>query len=182
MKPPFVVKPTHEGSTIGLHIVREASQWHHAREATARDGREAMVERFIEGRELTIGMIDRGEGLVCLPTIEITPSEGLYDYNAKYERDDTVYTVDPDVPDGVTGEMRAMCEAITSRIGVRDLCRVDFILDDDGVAWFLELNTMPGFTSHSLVPMACADLGIIGLCKLLVDRAVARANTTTRSV
>lgn len=185
---PFVVKPTHEGSTIGLHIVRSASDWNNAHEATARDRRDAMAEPFVAGRELTIGMIDRGEGLECLPMIEITPRGGLYDYEAKYQRDDTTYTLDPDVSQDVSREMRSLCGALTERILARDLCRVDFILDRDGIAWFLELNTMPGFTSHSLVPMACASreigLDMNGLCELLVVRALgrSRANRKSRSV
>jgi len=91
---PFVVKPTHEGSTIGLHICRDEREWRRAHAGTARAGWEAMAEPFIEGRELTIGMVDAGAGLGCRPIIEITPAGGTYDYEAKYERDDTA-SADP---------------------------------------------------------------------------------------
>jgi len=181
---PFVVKPRYEGSTIGLHICRDERSWRDARDATIESKREAMIEPFISGRELTVGMIDRGDGLITLPIIEIIPADGLYDYDAKYIRDDTTYLLTPELPSGVATALNTFSDAITTRTGVRDLCRVDFILDERNDAWFLELNTMPGFTGHSLVPMAASDLGMVKLCELLVSRAASRIATqrTARTV
>lgn len=177
---PFVVKPQFEGSAIGLFICRDESDWRRAHAETIASARETMAEPYIDGREVTIGMIDQGAGLDVLPIIEITPMSGLYDYNAKYERDDTKYTKYPDIPSQLTIDLNAFCGALANRLGVRDIARADFMLDTDGFAHLLEINTMPGFTSHSLVPMACGGLGMTGLCELLVDRAISRSTLTNQ--
>ncbi len=171
---PCVLKPMFEGSTIGLHICRDDASWERAHSATKESGRDAMAEPFIAGREITVGMIDKGQGLIALPIIEITPKDGLYDYDAKYTRADTAYNMHPDIPDQLSADLNAFCDALVLRMGVRDLARIDFILDTKNDAHFLEINTMPGFTGHSLVPMACANLGMTGLCELLVERALSR--------
>jgi D-alanine-D-alanine ligase len=173
---PVVVKPVFEGSTIGLHVCRTEAAWRAAHAATSASGRAAMVEPFVAGRELTVGLVDLGRGLEALPAIEIVPAEGLYDYRAKYERDDTRYVVDPALPEGVGERIRAETLALAGALGLRDLCRADFLLDDKHRAWLLEVNTMPGFTSHSLVPMAAAARGIPmpALCEALVERALSR--------
>ena len=99
----------------------------------------------------------------------------FYDYDAKYEREDTGYVLEPEVPVGVTDVCRDAALCAYERVGCRDLARADFILDRDG-PWFLEINTMPGFTSHSLVPMAAAHEGVPmpALCGRLVDAALER--------
>ena len=131
-----------------------------------------MVERLIPGRELTCGLLDRGCGLEPLPLVEITPAAGVYDFAAKYDRDDTGYTVSPDLgpatdPEAVQQDALRVARAV----GVRHLARVDFMLDDRGRHWLLEINTMPGFTGHSLLPKAAAAVGVgmselcTGLCR-----------------
>jgi D-alanine-D-alanine ligase len=178
---PFVVKPTFEGSTIGLFICRTEKEWKHAHAASAATSKPCMVEPYIPGRELTQGLIPaRPDGgpaqthaLSALPLIQITPAEGLYDYEAKYTRNDTRYLVGPPLATGVSETVASQTLALARTIGVRHLCRADFILDENNRAWFLELNTMPGFTDHSLVPMAAAAVGIPmpALCELLVEAA-----------
>lgn len=171
---PLVVKPVFEGSTLGLRICRTEEDWRNAHRAAVESGRIHMVERFIAGRECTAGLIDIGEGLTPLPLIEITPASGLYDYEAKYTRNDTLYTVSPQLPAGVAEGIAARTLSLAQTIGVRHLCRADYILDDENHPWFLEINTMPGFTSHSLVPMAAASIGLdmTALCAAIVDRAL----------
>lgn len=119
--------------------------------------------------------------LRALPFIEIIPAEGLYDYEAKYKREDTQYLIDPELPEGLGERLVRQTEALTRAMGIRHLCRSDFILDDDNRAWFLEINTMPGFTAHSLVPMAAAEVGLDAakLCSHLVERALAEGRPTT---
>lgn len=172
---PMVVKPVHDGSSVGLHICKSADAWSRAfaaasADACANPGRVYMVERFVAGRELTVGVIDGKP----LPTIHIVPAEGVYDYAAKYTRDDTQYMLDPELPPGVDARIKAHSSALCAAIGVRHLARVDFILDTSGTAWLLELNTMPGFTSHSLVPKASRRAGtdMPELCAALVDLAL----------
>lgn len=190
---PVVVKPIFEGSTIGLHVCRTPDQWKAAHRASAASGKPCMVEPFIKGRELTLGLIAgsrRGGGLEPLPFIQITPAEGLYDYEAKYNRNDTKYLIGPPMPLELREELGRLTRTLSENMGggvtsnggrssvkpgVRHLCRADFILDDEKHAWFLELNTMPGFTDHSLVPMAArtAGLDMPALCAQLVDAALA---------
>jgi len=172
---PLVAKPVREGSSVGLHVCEHDGAWADALERVRRARRAYMAERLIRGRELTVGLLDRGAGLETLPIIEIVPAEGLYDYEAKYARDDTRYAVEPPLPAGVDDLIREQTLLLARRIGVRHLCRADFILDEDNRPWFLEVNTMPGFTDHSLVPMAAAHVGVPmpELTSGLVDRAFA---------
>lgn len=174
---PVVVKPIFEGSTIGLHVCRTPAEWAHAHEQSAASGRPCLIEPFVKGRELTVGVIaGEGGGLEALPVIQIIPAGGLYDYEAKYVRDDTRYMVGAGhgLPASVVDEISRWTLAIAHRMGVRHLCRADYLLDDENRAWFLEINTMPGFTSHSLVPMAAraAGLEMGALCARLVRAAM----------
>jgi D-alanine-D-alanine ligase len=172
---PVVVKPVHDGSSVGLHICRDTAAWEHAREAVASDvrqqpGRAYMVEQYISGMELTVGLL-AGEPL---PVIHIGPASGVYDYEAKYTREDTQYHIDPSLPPGMDAALKAHAQRLAEAIGVRHIARVDFILDGSGNLWLLEINTMPGCTSHSLVPMAARRRGIEmpELCSRLIEMAV----------
>lgn len=174
---PLVLKPIFEGSTIGLFICRSESEWKRAHAEASKTGKPYMIEPFVKGSELTLGLIDRGipgAALKSLPWIHIVPAEGLYDYEAKYTRDDTEYRIDPELPASVKEQTSRQVETLARQMGVRHLCRADFILDDDNRAWFLEINTMPGFTGHSLVPKAAATIGLDmpKLCAHLVERAL----------
>jgi D-alanine-D-alanine ligase len=173
---PIVAKPVHEGSSVGVHFVREASEWASVRvkviaEQREHVGRVYMVERAVlGGRELTVGMLD---GEVLAP-IEIIPKVAFYDFEAKYTSDDTKYIVEPDLPRGVKDVIQAAARRMWEAIGARHLARVDFLLDKGGTPWLLEVNTMPGFTSHSLLPMAAkhAGLSYAELASRLVEMAV----------
>jgi len=182
---PVVVKPTHEGSSVGLYLCYSDDDWAAARDTAMADsratGRAYLVERLVGGIELTVPLLgsegDSG-ALRALPVIQITPAEGTYDYAAKYTRGDTVYTVEPDLADGVTARLQRDAVALAERLGVRHLARVDFMLPAEGewagVPQLLELNTMPGFTSTSLLPKAAAHTGMsfAALCDHLVGLAL----------
>ncbi|RMD64072.1 MAG: D-alanine--D-alanine ligase [Planctomycetota bacterium] len=180
---PCVVKPVHEGSTIGLWVCSDEQQWREARDAALRREGPCMVEPFVKGRELTVGLVQRREGAAvqwrALPTIEIVPAEGLYDYEAKYSRCDTRYALSPPLPAGCEEELRVWSLRLVEALGCASLARVDFILDDAGNAVLLELNTMPGFTEHSLLPMAAEAEGmsVRALCASLVELAAERCGT-----
>ncbi len=175
---PVIVKPIHEGSTVGLHVVRSQEDWTRAVEMIRSEAspRSYMVEPMVTGvgggraRELTVGVLDGR----ALPIIEITPASGLYDYEAKYHRDDTIYTLDPQLPPGVADTIKHHAEVLSERIGARHVARADFMLDASGTAWLLEVNTIPGFTDHSLVPKAARHSGIPmpELCTRLVRMAL----------
>lgn len=177
---PVVLKPVHEGSSVGVHIVRSSDGWPAARDAVRADirvhpARVYMVESAIlsdgrQGRELTIGVLD---GRALRP-VEIVPAVAFYDYEAKYNRNDTRYVVGPELPEGLELRLRVMAERIFAAIGCRHLARIDFMLDSGGAPWLLEVNTMPGFTGHSLLPMAAKDAGMdfATLAATLVEWAV----------
>ena len=172
LEPPIVLKPVDDGSSVDLAICRSRSDvLHHTDQLLARRSR-IMAESYIKGREITIGIV-LGE---LLPLIEVIPAVEFYDYDAKYERNDTQYLFDPALPPGLADHCRWIARTAFDAIGCRDLARVDIMLDDAG-PWFLEINTMPGFTTHSLVPMAAARTGtpMPELCARLVEAALARA-------
>lgn len=188
---PIVVKPVHDGSSVGLHICKTEQEWIQAQSQIRADieshpQRTYMIERFTRGRELTAAVIanpDAPDALVALPLIEIAPKQGVYDYEAKYKRNDTVYTVNPQIDESIARSIRAQALRICESIGVRHLARVDFLLAEDGAWSMLEVNTMPGFTATSLVPKAAGAFGLKMpmLCEHLVRCALRdrRAITTT---
>ena len=176
LAPPLMLKPIDDGSSVDMRICLNDSDIAAARAVLHPKRGRLMAERYIDGRELTVGIVC-GE---ALPLIEIIPTVEFYDYEAKYQRDDTRYLIDPDVPDAVKRRCSEIAMLAFRRLGCRDLARVDFMLDADG-PWFLEINTMPGFTSHSLVPMAARSIGLDmpALCKKLAETALARGAPLT---
>ncbi len=174
--PPVVYKPVHEGSSVGVHLCRDAGESAAALGRIRADRREHpervyMAERAVlGGRELTVGVLDG----VALPVVEIRPAVEFYTYEAKYQRDDTKYEAAPTLPPGLTERLQSWAMATAKELGVRHLARVDFLLDRAGGAWLLEVNTMPGFTSHSLLPMAAAKTGLDfrALCERLCEMAI----------
>ncbi|MAD78375.1 MAG: D-alanine--D-alanine ligase [Planctomycetaceae bacterium] len=176
LKTPFVVKPIDEGSSVGVRVITDENQASTVVSELRASHRRLMAESFVEGRELTIGIV----GEEALPVIEILPSNGVYDYDAKYLRNDTRYEVSPPLPVGIETMLADWSQRIHRGIGGRDLSRIDWLLDTepDGTPrpWFLEVNTMPGMTDHSLVPMAAAASGtsMPVLCRNLAAAAFSR--------
>ncbi|MCC6579830.1 MAG: D-alanine--D-alanine ligase [Phycisphaeraceae bacterium] len=175
LKAPVVLKATHEGSSIDLFICRQESEAEHAMAQLHERHARVLVERFVTGKELTVGILGtpgRGRaGTIALPPICIVPATEYYDYQAKYTREDTRYLFDA----GEMGLTPAVLELAKSAslqahqaCGCRHLSRVDLIVDASGKPWILEINTLPGFTTHSLVPKAAARMGIDMVT--LVDR------------
>jgi D-alanine-D-alanine ligase len=180
---PLVAKPNFEGSTVGLHIVRTESQWAEALRAIRAEPKAYIAEPLTPGREFTSGMVAGPAGasgrptpaLLRVPLVEIRPASDLYDFAAKYQRDDTVYTVAPDLPEAVTDAMQSFSIALAEAMGIRHLARADYMYDEQArTAHFLEINTMPGFTSHSLLPKAAAHTGLpmLALCERLIEAAM----------
>lgn len=169
LSPPLVVKPVDQGSSVGTSIVRRADDVGPALEKVIRPFGRALVERFISGDELTVGIV----GDETLPPICIRPSGEFYDYEAKYVANDTQYLFDAGYAQQVLDRAREMSKRIFDEIGCRHLARIDWMVDCDQRLWFLETNTLPGFTSHSLVPKAAAYIGVSfdELCERLVFMA-----------
>ena|SRR5690606_19348557 len=153
---PVVVKPSREGSSVGISRVFDASDVQAAIELAARHDGELLIERLIVGDELTVAVLD-GE---ALPSIRIVPAGEYYDYHAKYVADDTRYLC-PGIDDADDElALRGLAVRSAAALDVDGWCRVDVMRDRDGGFWLLEVNTAPGMTTHSLVPKAAAALGI----------------------
>jgi D-alanine-D-alanine ligase len=191
---PVVVKAVNEGSSIDLAICHNLGQWALARRRLGVRHDHLLVEKFIQGKEVTIGVISAGQGgqdirprltlpctqdthAVALPAIHIIPATAYYDYKAKYTRQDTLYRFDIDLPASLLTRMGQLALMAHRVLDCRDLSRVDFIVDQQDRPWMLEVNTIPGFTSHSLLPMAArhAGLDLPALTDHLVRSAWARA-------
>ena len=176
---PVVIKPVADGSSVGLHICNSQTEWHAATKAVGEDlsqnpSRVYMIERLVPGREVTVSVIADGKDMLrAFPLIEIAPAAGVYDFEAKYARTDTVYTPNPDIADEMVKEIQEQAIRLCMAIGVHHLARVDFMVSEDQHWSVLEVNTMPGFTGTSLMPMAAqADgMSIAQLCAHLVQQA-----------
>lgn len=168
----LVVKPYDQGSALGLSILKQATTYdvEIAVKKIAHISRFALIERYIAGRELTVAVID---GKVY-PVIEIKPKEGFYDYKNKYTKGQTEYICPADLSDDIADYTQNTALLAADLLGCRDYCRVDFRLSEDNVPFCLEVNTIPGFTELSLLPMAARQGGIEfdDLCELLINLAL----------
>lgn len=154
---PCVVKPAEGGSTIGISIVHTVDELDRALEHAGRYDREILIEQYIKGREITAAVLD-GE---ALPLIEIRPRSGFYDYQAKYHSGGTTqYIIDPELPRDMGAGIQDLACAAYQAIGCSGAARIDFILEDDGRPFILEINTIPGMTASSLLPKAAQYAGI----------------------
>jgi len=170
---PGVIKPNSQGSSLGVVIARNETEAWEAIEQVLKEHGDCLIERFVGGRELTVGIL----GDKILPVLEVKPARGFYDYQAKYLDDNTQYLFDIDLP----AELLVQCQRQARRafevLGCRDFGRVDMIVDHWGRAFILEVNTIPGFTEHSLLPKAAARAGITmpQICAEIVRMAHARS-------
>jgi D-alanine-D-alanine ligase len=173
MVPPLVVKAPREGSSVGVYIVREAAELPPALEGAARYAGELLVERFVAGRELTVGIL----GDEALPVIEIRPKEGFYDYANKYpflnpQAKGADHLCPAPLEAAETALVQEVARAANRALGLEAYCRVDVLLGADGPC-VLEINTIPGMTPSSLLPEAAAAAGVgyAELCARILDRS-----------
>ena len=157
---PIFVKPGCEGSSIGISKVKAAGELRAAYAEAARHDALVLAERAITGGEYTCAILGSGESTQALPIVKIEPATEFYDYDAKYLRDDTAYRCPCGLPEARELELRAQAREAFRVLGCRGWGRVDFLMDEAGKAYFLEVNTAPGMTDHSLVPMAARVAGI----------------------
>ena len=151
---PLVIKPSREGSSIGVSMVERPEQLAAAFDEASAYG-DVIAEKYLAGYELTVGILD-GE---ALPVIHIETPREFYDYKAKYFVDSTHYHCPADIPGPVALRCRELALGAFAALEGRHWGRVDFLLDDAGDPQLLEMNTAPGMTSHSLVPMAALEAG-----------------------
>jgi D-alanine-D-alanine ligase len=157
---PLFVKPACEGSSIGVSKVRQPGELFVAYQEAARHDPLVIAEKAVIGGEYTVAIIGEGESMQALPIIKIEPATEFYDYDAKYFRDDTAYRCPCGLSESRELELRALALEAFRVLGCRGWGRVDFLIDEQGNAFFLEVNTSPGMTDHSLVPMAARVAGI----------------------
>ena len=169
---PVVVKPVAEGSSIGLSIINNEDLFRRSVISLLETHKEIIVEKFIKGPELTVGILDNE----ALPVIHIAPKRTFYDFIAKYEKGNTDYIVPADISESATKTVQETALAAHCALGCRDLSRVDLILSDDGTAYVLEINTIPGFTETSLLPKAAKarKMSFDQLCKKILLLAYQR--------
>ena len=171
MSPPYVVKPPCEGSSVGVHIVHDKSEAHAAMEDAAKYGKEVLVEQYIDGLELTVGVLDG----VALPIVHIAPRSGFYDMNNKYPwlNDDgaTDYYCPAELDEATTLAVQQAALEAHKALGIEIYSRVDVLLDKEGSPYVLEANTIPGMTASSLLPKAAQVAGYeFGpLCEKIAD-------------
>jgi D-alanine-D-alanine ligase len=173
---PLIVKPSRVGSTIGLSVVESLDDLEAAVEHAKTYDDDVMIERFVAGRELTVGVLDDTPLVVG----EIIPQHPIFDYECKYTPGMTQEIFPADLPDDVAAKVQASAVAAHRILKLRDLSRVDFILSADGCIYCLEANTLPGLTSTSLFPQSAkaAGIGFGKLCTTICDLAVERCHGT----
>ena len=166
---PVVVKPANHGSSIGLSLVEEVRQLPAAIELAFQFDDNIIIQEYISGRELTVGILAEN----ALPVIEIIPASKFFDFTAKYQSGLTQYIVPAVLDQKIAQEVQRQALAAHKLLGCYGCSRVDFILDSLGIAYILEINTIPGMTSSSLLPKAAKVLGIdfSQLCLKLLELA-----------
>lgn len=171
---PLIVKPAREGSSIGLGKVRAANEMEAAVAAAAALDRDVLCEQFVAGEEVTCPVLGTGDGARALPVIRIVAPEGNYDYQNKYFTDDTKYLVPCGLPEGEEAAIQELVVNAYRVLGCRGWGRVDVMIDAaTRKPYLLEINTSPGMTGHSLVPMSARAAGISyeDLCLQLLAEA-----------
>jgi D-alanine-D-alanine ligase len=153
---PVVVKPTNQGSSLGISIVENESEWEPALETAFTYSDEIIVEKFIEGKLLAIGMKE----MEPMPIVHIRPKSGFYDYEAKYTSGKTEYLCPANLEESETARCRQVAKQVFQVLRGRGFPRVDVILDNEGTPFVLEMNTIPGMTPTSLLPMAAQKMGL----------------------
>ena len=153
---PLIVKPVHEGSTLGISIVKSQAALEAAYHEAAQFDARVMAERFIVGDEYTVALL----GNQVLPAIRVEVPGGFYDYEAKYIANTTQYHLPCGLPSEQEAALADLCQQAFAAIGGVGWGRVDVMRDSEGRFWLLEVNTVPGMTDHSLVPQAAAHAGI----------------------
>jgi D-alanine-D-alanine ligase len=156
---PVVVKPSKGGSAQGVTLVDDAGDLPRAMVDAYTYGDVALIEQRVVGTEISVGVIDTGDGPVALPAVEIVPRSGVYSFEARYNAGETDFFVPARLDDRVTAAATELAVTAHTALGMRHLSRVDLMVDASGDAWFLEAAVLPGLTETSLLPQALEAAG-----------------------
>ncbi|HRI16194.1 MAG TPA: D-alanine--D-alanine ligase [Verrucomicrobiota bacterium] len=172
-RPPVVLKPVRQGSSVGLHFVDSTDGFHVSLTEALQHGSEVLMEQRILGRETTVGILENA----ALPVVEVRPIQGAYDYTNKYTAGRTEYFCPADFDAATTNRIQQAALGAFRAVGGRDYARVDIMVAQDGSPVVLEVNTLPGMTETSLLPKAAAAAGMnFGqLCQRMIELAFRRA-------
>ena len=167
---PVVVKPVDSGSSIGVFIARDGQELRRALEESRKLGGRTVLEEYIQGREIQVAVLEDR----ALPSIEIIPKEGFYDYENKYQPGAALEVCPAQIPPEWEQRLGEAALAVFRTIGLSVYARADFIVTPDGTPYFLEINTLPGMTPTSLVPQEAAAVGIGygALCQTIVEASL----------
>jgi D-alanine-D-alanine ligase len=159
---PLVVKPTEEGSSIAVRIAHDTDALLAAANEVAAQYPQAIIEQYVRGREITIGILGTGEEAFALPVLGLEPMGGkeFYDYEAKYTAGLTRFVLPAALPPAVYGHAQELALRVHRILGCRGLSRVDAIVDESGEVWIIEVNTLPGMTETSDIPAEAQEAGI----------------------
>jgi D-alanine-D-alanine ligase len=174
-----VVKPASQGSALGVTVVRRASQWRAALASAFALDREVLVEHFVEGTEITVGVL----GDRALPVVEIVPTHAFYDFHSKYAKGGSEHIVPARLPAATLKKASALALAAHRALGCRHFSRTDLLVPRGGTPALLEVNTLPGLTDRSLLPDAAraAGLGFDRLILAILGLALADARPSGRA-
>lgn len=178
LKWPIVVKPASQGSTIGVSIIRRPAEWPRALELAHQYDDEAIIEAYIAGHEVTVSLVEDGTGSVqALPPVEIVAPGGFYDFSAKYQKGRTRYLCPAPLSAAVARRIKTLAMTSYQVLGCAGAARVDFRITPRGRPFVLEINTVPGMTETSLLPMAAAQAGLSydALTERILRSALVRA-------
>jgi D-alanine-D-alanine ligase len=174
---PLMLKPDQGGSALGAQVVRAAAELPTAMVNCLAYSDAVLAERYVDGVEVAVTVVEDADGPRALPAVEISPASGVYDYTARYTAGLTTFHAPARLAEPVAAAVADLAVAAHRLLGLRDVSRTDAVVDADGAVHFLEVNVSPGLTETSLVPMAieAADLSLGELYAGLVDRAIARS-------
>lgn len=153
---PVVTKTPNGGSTIGIHICKTEDELKAALQDCGQFEADVLLEQFVGGREITVAVLDGA----ALPVVEIRPLGGHFDFEAKYTKGQTEYLVPAPIDPVIAATAQQHAEIAYKTVGLSGVSRADFIVDADGIPWFLEINTIPGMTATSLTPMSAGATGV----------------------
>jgi D-alanine-D-alanine ligase len=173
---PLIVKPARGGSALGLSVIRDGRDLPAAMMQCFAYSDTALIERYVEGTEIALTIIDKPDRSIALPIVQINPRMSRYDYEARYTAGEVEFIIPSSLPSSVQNQVTKAALRIHSQLGLRDLCRVDMIVDEAGTSYFLEATSCPGLTETSIVPAAIAasewTLGQVLVA--LVEQSIAR--------